>query len=78
MTDVRFACNQIHEEPKFFEDTVPAVPVQEPAVTSTCRASLKTCPGTLSRTELHPSATIHCYRSPVSRPRLRKIARRVS
>jgi hypothetical protein len=44
--------------PHFSEDTCPAVPAREPAVTSPCRASLKACPGTLSRTEPHPTATI--------------------
>jgi hypothetical protein len=44
--------------PHFPEDTFPAVPAREPAVTSTCRASLKGCLSTLSRTESHPSATI--------------------
>ncbi len=68
--------NGVYE--KFSEDTFPAVPAQERAVTSTCCASLKACPSILSRTESHPSATIHCCRGPVARPRVRKIARRVS
>ena len=37
----------------FSEDTFPAVPAQEPAITSTCRASLKACLSILSRTESH-------------------------
>ena len=64
--------------PHFRKDTFPAVPAQETAASSTCRASLKACLSTLSRTESHPFATIHCRRGPVARPRLRKIARRVS
>jgi hypothetical protein len=58
---------------KFSAETFPAVPAQETAVTSTCRASLKACPGTLGRMD----PTIHCCRGTVARPRLRKIARRV-
>ena len=48
----------------FSADTFPAVPAQEPAVTSTCRASLKACPSTLGRPKSPPSATIHCRRGP--------------
>ncbi|HEU0076101.1 MAG TPA: hypothetical protein VFQ76_00535 [Longimicrobiaceae bacterium] len=63
----------------FSEDTFPALPARTPAVTSTCRASLKACRGTLSRPE---SRQIRPARSTAAaalvRPRLRKIARRVS
>src|SRR5688500_11033247 len=42
----------------FSEDTFPAVPAQEPAVISTCCASLKPCLSTLSWTTSHSYATI--------------------
>ena len=68
--------NGVYE--KFSEETFPAVPAREPAVTCTCCASLKAGLSTLSRTGSRPSATIHCCRGRVARPRFRKIARRVS
>ncbi len=63
---------------KFSEDTYPAAPAQEPAVTSTCCASLNACPNTLGRTESHPVRHDPPLPRPAACPRFRKIARRVS
>ena len=64
--------------PHFLQTPFPAVPAQEPAVTSTCRASLKALPEHPRPAEAASVRYDPLSPQAVARPRFRKIAQRVS